>query len=34
MTPWNGMRAEVTGAGTTAAFNVTNVRSMWGVCKN
>jgi hypothetical protein len=33
MTPWAGMRAEVTGAGTTAGFNVTNVRSMWGTCQ-
>ena len=32
MTPWNGMRAEVTGTGTTAGFNVSNVRSMWGTC--
>jgi len=34
MTPWNGQRAEVTGTGTTAGFAVSNVRSMWGVCKN
>jgi hypothetical protein len=32
MTPWNGMRAEVTGTGTTAGFTVSNVRSMWGTC--
>ena len=34
MTPWNGTRAQVTGTGTTAAFKVSEVRSMWGVCKN
>jgi hypothetical protein len=33
MTPWAGGRAEVTGTGTTAGFNVTNVRSMWGTCQ-
>jgi hypothetical protein len=34
MTPWNGMRAAVTGSGTTADFKVSDVRSMWGTCKN
>jgi hypothetical protein len=34
MTPWNGMRAAVTGAGTTSDFKVSEVRSMWGTCKN
>jgi len=33
MTPWNGGRAEVTGTGNTGAFNVVNVRSMWGTCQ-
>jgi hypothetical protein len=30
MTPWNHMRAEVTGTGTNADFKVTDVRSMFG----
>jgi len=34
MTPWNGMRAQVTGTGTPADFKVSDVRCMWGVCKN
>jgi hypothetical protein len=34
MTPWNGMRAAVTGTGTTSDFKVSEVRSMWGTCKN
>jgi hypothetical protein len=34
MTPWNGMRAQVTGSGTPAGFQVSDVRSMWGTCKN
>jgi hypothetical protein len=33
MTPWAGMRAEVTGTGTPAGFKVAFVRSMWGTCK-
>jgi hypothetical protein len=33
MTPWAGMRAEVTGTGNTGGFNVTFVRSMWGTCQ-
>jgi hypothetical protein len=34
MTPWNGGRAQVTGTGTPADFKVSEVRSMWGTCKN
>jgi hypothetical protein len=34
MTPWNGLRAAVTGSGTTSDFKVSEVRSMWGTCKN
>jgi hypothetical protein len=30
MTPWNHMRAEVTGTGTNADFKVRDVRSMFG----
>ena len=34
MTPWNGQRAQVAGSGTTGDFKVSEVRSMWGTCKN
>jgi hypothetical protein len=30
MTPWNHMRAEVTGTGTNGDFKVVDVRSMFG----